>query len=249
MKIISVNNNLVKETVKLQQKKYRTTEFLLEGEKCILEAINSGIHIKKIFVLENYNIFSKYDNLEIIETNETILNKISTTTTAPKCVAIAEKFEHTWNKNFKNIILLEDIKDAGNLGTIIRTAKAFNFEAIILYGDTVDLYNPKCVRSTVGNLWKIPIFEINNFEILKNLLIDFDIVATLPKTNNSIFLKDYKPKDKVALMFGSEANGLSNDLKKIATTNLTIEMNPQVESLNLSVSASVIMYKIFEKTL
>ena len=136
--------------------------------------------------------------------------------------------------------MLEDIKDAGNLGTILRTACAFNVDAVVLYGDTVDLYNPKCVRSSVGNLWKIPVFEMNDLSVFE----DYERVATLPKSNNTIWLRDYAPQEKVLIMFGTESSGLSQKLKDFATKNVTIEMSDKVESLNLSISAGVILYKI-----
>ena len=147
-------------------------------------------------------------------------------------------------KHFIKVILLEGIKDAGNLGTILRTASAFGIDGIVLYGDTVDLYNPKCVRSTVGCLWKTPVIKVENFKGLKDIFTPFERVATLPKGDNVIGLSDYKPNEKVLIMFGSEADGLSDELKSFATKNVTIEMNNSVESLNLGVSASIIMYKM-----
>ena len=156
MKITSVNNELVKETAKLLQRKYRKTHFLLEGIKCIEEAIESGLEIEHLFVLEGSSEFANFG--ERIETTEAVLSKISSTESAPKAVAVAKKINRKWQDNYQKVVLLEDIKDAGNLGTILRTACAFNVDAVVLYGDTVDLYNPKCVRSSVGNLWKIPVF-------------------------------------------------------------------------------------------
>ncbi len=238
MKITSVNNELVKETAKLLQKKYRKDSFLLEGIKCIKEAINSGLEIEHLFVLEGSDEFATLENR--IETTEAVLAKISSTDSAPKCVAVAKKINREWSNNYKRIVLLEDIKDAGNLGTILRTACAFNFDAIILYGDTVDLYNPKCVRSSVGNLWKIPVFEMNDLSVFE----DYERVATLPKSEETVWLKDYTPQEKVLVMFGTESSGLSKELKNFATKNVTIEMSNKVESLNLSISVGVILYKI-----
>ena len=203
MKITSVNNELVKETAKLLQKKYRKDSFLLEGIKCIKEAINSGLEIEHLFVLEGSDEFATLENR--IETTEAVLAKISSTDSAPKCVAVAKKINREWSNNYKRIVLLEDIKDAGNLGTILRTACAFNFDAIILYGDTVDLYNPKCVRSSVGNLWKIPVFEMNDLSVFE----DYERVATLQKSEETVWLKDYTPQEKVLVMFGTESSGLS----------------------------------------
>lgn len=238
MKITSVSNDLVKETAKLLQRKYRKDKFLLEGTKCIEEAIESGLEIEHLFVLDGSNDFVGFDNR--IETSEAVLAKISSTESAPKAVAVAKQLQRKWSNDYKKVVLLENIKDAGNLGTILRTAAAFNIDAVVLYGDTVDLYNPKCVRSSVGNLWKIPVFELDDL----NVFADYERVATLPKSDKSVWLSDYKPAEKCLIMFGAESTGLSEELKNYATKNVTIEMSDKVESLNLSVSAAVILYKL-----
>ena len=242
MKITSVNNELVKETAKLLQKKYReeTGLFLLEGDKCIEEAISSGVEIVRIFVEEGSTCFSLP---QTIETTEPVLSKISSTSTAPKCVAVAKQLKQDWSSDFHKVLLLEDIKDAGNLGTILRTASAFDMDAVILYGDTVDLYNPKCVRSSVGNLWKVPVFCTSDINWLENIFSDYERVATLPKSENTVWLNDFAPKNKSLIMFGSEATGLSSELKDFANKNVTIEMSDKVESLNLSISVGIILYK------
>ncbi len=247
MEITSVNNDIVKEVAKLQQRKYRDESglFLLEGEKCIDEAISYGIDIKYLFILKGYD---KYKDFDKIETTEAVLSKISTTTSAPKVVAVGKCPNYKWKKSFKKVFLLENIKDAGNLGTIIRACAAFNVDAIILYGDTVDLYNPKCVRSAVGNLWKIPVISIKTFNELINVTEGYSYTATLPKSSKTIFLKDYLPQDKEIIMFGSEATGLSDELKTLSDNNLTVEMSGKTESLNLSVSVSIVAYKIFVKS-
>lgn len=245
MKITSVNNEIVKETAKLLQTKYRNESglFLIEGLKGVNEALKSNIKLEKIFVLEG---LAEFSGENVIETTEAVLNKISEAKTAPKIVAVARKIEYTKNdfSNKSKVILLEGIKDAGNLGTILRTAAAFGIDGIVLYGNTVDLYNPKCVRSAVGNLWKVPTIEINCFEELQTIFSKHERIATLPAGCNVIKLNNYKIHGKTLIMFGSEADGLSEELKRFATKNLTIEMESDVESLNLSVSAAVIMYKL-----
>ena len=245
MKITSVSNQLIKDTAKLQDRKYRddTGLFLLEGDKCIEEALVSGIEIKHLFVPEGYDFLA---GMERIEVTESVLAKISSTKTPPKSVAVAVKPQYKWSEKLKRVILLEDIKDAGNLGTILRSACAFNADGIVLYGDTVDLYNPKCVRASVGNLWKIPVFEIKDFFTLQEYFKDYERVATLPKSGRTVYLKDYKPKDNVLIMFGTESTGLSNELIDFANKNLTIEMSDKVESLNLSISVAVVLYGIFK---
>ena len=245
MKITSVNNDLVKETAKLLRGKYRDELglFLIEGEKGVAEALNAGLQIERIFVLEGPN---DYPEEKVIETTEAVLAKISDAKSAPKVVAVVKQPKQDFKilETAKKVVLLEGIKDAGNLGTILRTASAFGINAVILYGDTVDLYNPKCVRSTVGCLWKTPVIKVKNFKELKDIFTPYERVATLPKGENVVSLEEYQPAEKTLVMFGSEADGLSDELKNFATKNVTIEMQKDVESLNLSVSASVIMYKI-----
>jgi len=248
LEITSVNNELVKEVVKLQQKKHRDEEkkFLLEGFKPIEEAFLAQIDIEKVFVLKEKA--QKYSFLKdkLILTTEPVLKKISTTDSAPDAVAVAKQKIFTLEdiKSAKKVVLLENIKDLGNLGTILRTAKAFSQDAVILFGDTVDLYNPKCVRSAVGNLWKIPVVQIKDFSVLKSQFEEFEKVATLPKADDTLFLKNYKADSPYLIMFGSEADGLSEELINFATKKVTIEMNSDVESLNLSVSVGIILHSI-----
>lgn len=248
MEITSVNNDLVKETVKLQQKKYRdeSGKFLLEGFKAVEEAYLSGIKFDKVFLLKEKKGKYLFLSCDFIETNEAVMKKISTTSTPPEVVAIAYQKENDINNIGNNVVLLENIRDLGNLGTIIRTSVAFGVDTIILYGETVDLYNPKVVRSAVGNLWKINIVSMNNLEQLKMYFSDYARFATLPKSKNSQYLSDmHFSNNPKLIMFGSEADGLSEELKQFATSNITIEMKENVESLNLSVSAGVILYKAF----
>ncbi|MBP3924990.1 RNA methyltransferase [bacterium] len=248
MEITSVNNELVKQTAKLQQKKYRNSEkkFLLEGYKAIKEAFDFGINIEHVFVLNSSASKYNFLNEKIILTNEPVLKKISTTETAPEAVAVGCQLDFAPEvlRNSQKVILLENIKDAGNLGTILRSASAFNADAVILYGhDTVDFYNPKCVRASVGNLWKIPVINIENLDTLKKYFDNFSRIATLPRANN--YLKTYTPQFPLLVMFGSEADGLSEELIDYSTETLKIEMNESVESLNLGTSCSIIMYKLF----
>ena len=246
MEITSVSNELVKETAKLQQKKYRdeSGEFLLEGNKAVEEWYNNGFGFKHVFVLKEK--VSKYSFLgkDLILTTSAVLKKISSTVTEPEIVAVGEKikFDEKILKSVKKVLLLEGIKDAGNLGTILRSATAFGINAVVLYGDCIDIYNPKCIRSAVGNFGKISIFEMNKIQELNKYFFDFERVATLPRSKN--LLKNFKIKMPVLIMFGSEADGLSEELINYSTNSVKIEMADSVESLNLSVSCAVVMYEM-----
>lgn len=246
MEITSVSNELVKETAKLQQKKYRdeSGEFLLEGYKAVEEWCKNGNGFKRIFVLKEKA--SKYSFLkdDLILTNAAVLKKISSTVTEPEIVAVAEKikFDEKVLKSAKKVLLLEGIKDAGNLGTILRSAVAFGVNSVILYGDCIDIYNPKCIRSAVGNFGKISIFEMSKLQELDKYFSGFERVATLPRSKN--LLKSFELKTPALIMFGSEADGLSEELIKYSTNSVKIEMADNVESLNLSVACSVLMYEM-----
>lgn len=246
MEITSTNNELVKETVKLQQKKFRDIEgkFLLEGFKAIEEAHTIGLVIDKIFVLKEKSARYAFAKEKLIETNEAVLKKISTTDSAPEAVAIAcqKIFDKEVLKHANKVLLLEGIKDVGNLGTILRSAAAFDVDAVILYGNCTDIYNPKCVRASVGNLCKIPVFNMNSIDELQRYFEDFERIATLPRSTH--LLKKFKPEKRMLIMFGSEADGLSQELIEYSTTSVKIEMNPAVESLNLSISCGIILYNI-----
>lgn len=248
--ITSVNNNLVKEITKLQQKKFRnqTGKFILEGYKSVKEAFDAGINLEYIFInskkINEYN----FPNELIILTNENVLKKIATTDSAPDIIGVGIQKQYDKNilKTSKKVVLLEDIKDLGNLGTIVRTSTAFGADAIITYGESVDIYNPKCVRATVGNLWKIPIIHIKDFNELSDTFKNFKRIATLPRATK--LLKEFRTELPVLIMFGSEANGLSDELIKFATESIKIEMVQNVESLNLATSVAVVLYELIGGT-
>lgn len=249
IEITSLTNETVKETVKLQQKKYReqTGLFLIEGFKPVEEAVLCGVKIQKVFCLNPEELDLKFNsNVEMIKTNQAVLKKIATTDTPPSIAAVGvqKQISNSWLKCAKKIILLENIKDAGNLGTILRSASAFGIDGVILFGDTVDLYNPKCVRASVGNLWKNNFLLVKKTDELKELLKGFIKIGTLPKSDNSVYLGSFEFPEKSCVFFGSEADGLSDYLKSITDTNVTIKMKNSVESLNLGISAGIIMYEM-----
>lgn len=252
MEIISTTNNLVKETAKLANKKYRneTGLFLIEGQKAVEEAFELGIKFEQVFIKkEKAEKFKKFANP--ILTNEAVLKKISTTETAPEIIAIAKQISFSIKDIItkKRIVLLENIKDSGNLGTIVRTCTAMGVDAIVLCGETVDVYNPKTVRSAVGNLFKIPFINIKSITELKNKLTNHEFFATVVPQKDSISVIDLKLPQNAVIMFGSEANGLSKEAIELADKKITIPMSTSVESLNLSTAVTICIWELMKTNL
>ena len=176
------------------------------------------------------------------------MKKISTTASVCEVLAIAKQKNISVEdiKNAKKIILLDSISDPGNLGTIIRSSAAFDVDAIILFGNCVELYSPKVIRSCTGNFFKTPVVCVKSVDELNKYFNQYIKVATALSKENNISIKDCSKLDKYIVMFGSEANGLNPELIKIADKNIRLKMSKNVESLNLSVSVSIILYEIFD---
>ena len=245
--IKTASNNRIKEITKLQQKKFReeTKLFIAEGEKILEELLLENIEIEEVFALKSFDN-SKY-NVDVTVVDESTMKKISTTSSICEVLTVAKKKEYDKKEltTLNKIALIDTISDPGNLGTIIRSATAFGIEGIILYGNCVDKYSTKVIRSTAGNFFKIPIFEIQDINELQQLKDTHTFVATALSKENNISLKDCAKISKYMIMLGSEAKGLQKDLINIADKNIKLEMKKNVESLNLSVCASIIFYELF----
>lgn len=241
--ITSVNNDMVKFATALEQKKFRdeTRLFLLEGKKAIEEAIKNGIKIEKIFSSEE----TDFEAEEKFLVTEPVMKKIATTQTPPEIIAIARKKEYEFEKlNGKTILLLENIKDPGNLGTIIRTATGLGVHLIILAGDCVDLYNPKVIRAATGNLFQIPVVKYDDLAVIRKQFRNHKFLGTiLDPTKSPTDLDKVNFNMPVVIMFGSEADGLSPSAAGYVDEFVKIPLQNEVESLNVAVCASIVLYQ------
>jgi len=239
MYISSINNDFIKETAKLKEKKYRdiTNTFLIEGEHLVKEAIKNNL-VNTIIVLEDYEYETEIK--KIIVTKE-VMKKLSDNPSTPRIMAIVNKNECT--KIGNKVIILDRLQDPGNLGTIIRSAVAFGFNTLILSDDTVDLYNPKVIRSTQGMLFNINIKRTNIKEEI-NLLKEKDYLILGTKVNGGTNVKDYSVNKKFALVIGNEGQGISSEILELCEDYLYINMNKKCESLNAGVAASILMYEL-----
>lgn len=243
MVITSVNNEHIKELAKLKDKKYRDSSnlFLVETEHLVLEAFKEGL-VKEL-ILDKDALFP----LDVTTTyvNREVMKKLSSTESIPKVMAVVYKKEENLNVGEK-ILVLDNIQDPGNLGTIIRSAVAFNIDTIVLSNDTVDLYNPKVVRSNQGMMFHVNIIRTDVVKFIADLKKDgYKIVGT--KVTNGHDVKESKIYSHFALIIGNEGRGMSKDLDLLCDEYLYIRMNDNCESLNASVAASIIMYEINNK--
>lgn len=233
MKVTSIHNDNVKYWVSLKNKKIRDKErkFIVEGDHLIEEARKNN--------LIEYIISCVDEKADFYVTKE-IMEKISDQKSISYNAAVV-KFIPEDSVN-GNVIILDNLQDPGNLGTIIRSSVAFNIDTIIISDTSVDLYNPKVVRSTEGMIFNLNIIRRNLEEIipvLKNL--GYKIVGT--DVNEGIDVRNIS-KENVAIIIGNEGNGMSENVKEMCDEFINIKINKSCESLNAGVAASIIMYEV-----
>ena len=178
LEITSTQNDLVKYAVKLQDSKFRRNEkmVLVDGAQTIDGLIQDKVVFEYIFLKKDNSIKENVKANNLVFVTEEILKKISTTKSPTNVVGIIKEPKSSIEDfvNYKKIALIDGIKDAGNLGTIIRSAVAFSIDGIILFGNCVDLYNSKAIRATAQNIFKIPIVRVTDIRVInefkKNLI-------------------------------------------------------------------------------
>lgn len=240
--IESVNNEKIKKYSKLLNKKYRDELglYLVSTDHLVVEALKKDL-IVEIFLLDGYE--NKYGNVTYVTKN--VMRKLSNLTTLPSVVAVVKKQEE--NNIRGNVILLDGLQDPGNVGTIIRSAVAFNIETIIVGDNTVDIYNEKVLRASEGMLYNVNIVKQNLIAAIKYLKENnYTIIGT--KVDGGKNIRDIN-LEKYAFIVGNEGNGISNDILNLCDEYVYINMNKSAESLNVGVASSIIMYEINNKVL
>lgn len=237
--INSKNNKYIKELSKLKTKKDIKDQglFLVEGRNLVLECIQIGIVIDLLII--NEEMYSIYEVPKTLVTKE-IISKLSNNRTNRGTIAVCRYEPLSVNlKLVNNIIVLENINNPGNFGTIIRTALSFGYDAVITVGDSVFVYNDKVIRAAQGSLFKMPVMQIKDFKDLK----DFKPYRFILSENSKEFDTIEINEDKFALVFGNEANGISDNLiQNWQGTDVKINIK-NVESLNLSVIVGIVLHK------
>ena len=258
------NNGFITETIKLKQKKYRNEKnlFYIEGVKLLQEVLRSDYREKIKNIIIDENIFHDVINIintEYIEYTKDIIKKfevVAVTREIYKKITDEEAFQgvmcviekRSGDIDFsydKPVIILNSVRDPGNIGTIIRTAEAIYDFDIILSDDCADIYNSKTQRAAMGAIFR------QNIKICKNIVSEIEI---LKKNGYNIFAtcleKNPKSIDEVifnkksAVIFGNEGNGLDDILVGLCDEKIIIPVNQNSESLNVSVAAGIIIWKI-----
>ena len=258
--ISSISNAQIKNLIQLQKKsKARKEEgvFVCEGIKMFEEA--AAFHdgrIKKAYISESlYNESGNHINslkevdFEIVA--DSVFKEAAETMTPQGILAIIKQpsysLSHMMSDNHGRLLLLEDIRDPGNLGTIIRTAEGAGFTGVILSKGCVDIFNPKVIRSTMGAIYRVPFFYSDDFYKTITDLKEQNVSVYAAHLEGACFYDTIAYEEKTAIMIGNEANGLSNESAALSTRCIKIPMEGKVESLNAGIAAAILMYEVYRQ--
>lgn len=233
----SINNEHIKFVKKLNQKKYRDLydKFIVEGDHLVLEALKNNL-IDEIFILDGYEF--DFDGNFV---SERVMKYITDLDSIPKVIGVCHKKKDIISGN--RILVLDNIQDPGNLGTIIRSSVAFNIDCIVLSKIGVDLYNQKVLRSTQGMIFNINIVSCDLISTVKELKNNgFNILCT--RVDGGKLIKCIEKNDKFVIIIGNEGNGVSRELQDLSSEFIYIPMNEKCESLNAGVAASIVLYEL-----
>lgn len=264
----SRNNPLVKWAALLSEKKERqkSEAFLAEGEKLVFEAIKHKLPIMYIFISESKkdkNIEglttalsdASFDETEIIIVSDSAFEKISTEKAPEGIIAVIKHLdffkkldiiykEEFFVSNSERCIALCSVRDPSNLGSVIRSAVAFGVDHIVVSSDSADIYNPKTVRSAMGNLFTVKISIVNDFS---------SFITAARQSNRRVFaaelrdgassIKDIELLPTDIFVIGNEGHGIPEEISSVCTGSVYIPISERTESLNASVAAAVFMWE------
>jgi TrmH family RNA methyltransferase len=249
MLIESSQNLTFKNILKLEDKNFRLQNdvFLVEGKKQVDE-ISKDWNIKQIIVSKEFEDIKNFKDPIILSKH--LFTKLSSTKSPQGILAIVEKKHYKIEKLIQChgiFIVLENIQDPGNLGTIIRSSDAFGVKAVFVSKESADIYSDKTVRSTMGSLFHLPVVDNIDIKGLLDLMKKEKISVFAASLNSKKYLNEIQFPKKAAFIIGNEAKGIKNETEALANTLFKISMPGKAESLNAAVAASIIMYELSKK--
>ena len=246
--ITSINNYIVKNLLSLKTKQGRsnTNLFIVEGYHLVEESLKHKA--LNAVLCTDKEILEKLDVNEKYLVSENIIKKLSSTKSPQNIIGVVNSItnmdlESIVSKKEARLIILDNVNDPGNLGTIIRTSAALGFDAVISSMETVDYYNDKVLRATQGAIFKIPLFKGDLVEIITKLKCN-DIVVYGTSLKSSVSVKNVEKSKKIAIVVGNEAQGVSNEVLDLCDQNIILPMKNDVESLNVSIAAALLMWEL-----
>lgn len=240
MIITSIDNEKIKSIKKLQSKKYRdeTKLFIVEGKHLVEEAYK--LHrLKSVYILDSCNM--EFD-VEVNTCSEKVMKYISELDTPTNIIGVCSHYTDGVIGN--NVLALDNIQDPGNLGTIIRSAVAFNVDTILLSEDSVDVYNSKVIRASQGMIFHVNVIRANLKEILTQFLKPSGYTIYGTSIENVEVKKKINP-ERIVVIMGNEGNGIREEILSLCDEFIYIKMNKKCESLNVAVASSIIMHEMF----
>ncbi|MEB3181828.1 MAG: RNA methyltransferase [Nostocaceae cyanobacterium] len=251
--LTSLQNPLVKQIRKLHSAKYRREQelFLLEGTHLLQEACAINYPLAVVCCTPQWQeknstlweqICQGAQRTEIVSPE--VLKSIATTVQPDGVIATAKRHQSHAQVPFTGVTLaLETVQDPGNLGTIIRTAAAAGASGMWLSGDSVDLDNPKVLRASAGQWFRLPMAVSDDLKatVRQSQQAGVQVVATLPSATLTYWEVDFK--QPTLILLGNEGAGLSLDLAAMADLQVNIPLSPGVESLNVAITAAVMLYE------
>lgn len=248
--IQSMKNQLIKETKKLQQKKYRqqTNSYILEGFHLVQEAFKAGAAIQEIFVNQRgqkeWSDWLEEHFPEYYLVSDEILKTLTDQPTPQGMVAVVSMTENAIEQFSEAWLLLDQVQDPGNVGTMIRTADAAGFSGVVLGEGTVDLYNPKTLRSMQGSHFHLAVTSRKLEELIPELQAQQIPVFGTALDKAAKNYRMIEPRSDFALVMGNEGQGMNPELLAMTDANLYIPIKGQAESLNVAVAAGILMFKL-----
>ena len=236
LEINSKNNQKIKEACSLKMKKERLEKglFLMEGIKNLDLALKYG-KVKQIFTA--IGLPKLKQDIETYKVNQEVLEKLASSKNPEGVVFVCEMPKAKKNlKDYHKIVYLDQINDPGNLGTILRSSVAFNYDAVILSKGSVDLYNEKVIAASKGAIFMIDAYydELSNIKDHKKVIVSLLDDEAIP-------LKELPHYDDFILVLGNESHGVSEEIVKQADVLTKIEMNDAIDSLNVAVAAGILL--------